>query len=127
MLHVAPAAPSASESGCEPPTNATSISPAARSPGGQRGRDTFGRPGFGIHQCETFQSVTAHATRPAAEPGPTGDPDRNARLLNAGRCGHPPAGACDGYTCEHLREQANPGIKRSGQIDISPHQTLSGR
>ena len=87
----------------------------------------FGRPGFGIHQCETFQSVTAHATRPGAGRGPTGDPDRNARLSNAGRCGHPPAGACDGYTCEHLREQANPGIKRSGSSSIVDRRLVEHR
>ena len=113
-LHVAPAAPSASESGCEPPTNATSISPAARSPADSAVVTCSGVQDVGIHQCQTLQSVTAHSPRTGAEPGPAGDPDRNARLLNAGRCGHPSAGARDGYACEHLLEQADPGIKRGG-------------
>jgi hypothetical protein len=82
--------------------------------GAQSARDMLGLPSVGIHQCQTLQSVAAHSPRTGAEPSPAGAPDRNARLLDAGRCGYPSASARDGFACEHLLEQADPGIESGG-------------
>ena len=95
--------------------------------GAQRARDMLGRPGVGIHQCQTLQSVAAHSPRTGAEPSPAGDPDRNARLLNAGRCGHPSASARDGFACEHLLEQADPGIESGGSSAVVDRRFVEHR
>ena len=112
--HVAPAAASAAGSGCVPPTSATSIVPAVRSPACSA-----------LVMCSGVQASAPTSARPSrpwrrTRRGPAPSPVRPAIQIGTRGCCTPagvvdaPAGAGDGHAGQHLVEQHDPGVERGG-------------
>ena len=118
MHHVAPASARASGSGGR---RRPARRRARRAPSRQRRarpRRPLASTSSRIEQREALEVVAGNAPRAGAEAGPSGDPDRHARPLHAGRRRQPTAGGRHRLAGQHRQQQLDAGVERGGPCPV---------